>query len=228
MIPHFLYKYSGIYSFEKKNISAAEFSYSEVKNMTIDTIIFDVGGVLAIDGGRRSVLAEYGISHAPYENDAWDLYKIGALTEKEYWRRTLAGTGYEGRENELATRIREKFATLPATGAMPLIPDLLDKEYRLAILSNHVTEWVWPFIRYNNLQDYFNPIIISSEVKLAKPDLRIFLYAMQAVHRYPQQCIFIDDKEKNILAARVLGIYGILYTNYNAVKQKITEITSYA
>jgi len=177
--------------------------------MTIDTIIFDVGGVLAIDGGRRGILAECGIFHAPNEDKAWDLYNVGALTEREYWKQTLRGTGSEGRENELASRIRDKFATMPAAGAMQLVPDLLKKRYHLAILSNHVTEWVLPFITYNHLQNFFDPIIISSEVKLAKPDNRIFHYALQAVHRLPQQCVFIDDKEKNILAAQTSGIYGV-------------------
>jgi FMN phosphatase YigB (HAD superfamily) len=41
----------------------------------------------------------------------------------------------------------------------------------------------------------------------------------------PQECIFVDDSEKNINAARSLGIHGILY-KYGKLPKLIKEFQS--
>lgn len=52
-------------------------------------------------------------------------------------------------------------------------------------------------------------IVESAKVKLRKPDPAIFEYVMKLVNVSPAECIFLDDIQENIMAAKDLGIYAI-------------------
>lgn len=194
--------------------------------MTIDTIIFDVGGVLTEENGRKGLFAQYGLHHPPNEKAAWHRYKVNEYNEEDYWRETLCGTSCEGREDEFARDVRRCFATMPASATATLVPHLKEAGYQLAILSNHVTEWVRPFLAHNHLEQYFNPILISSEIRLAKPDPRIAQYTLQAVgHLHnPCACVFIDDKQENIDVMCAAGLHGIRYVDYASLVEQLGHL----
>ena len=57
----------------------------------------------------------------------------------------------------------------------------------------------------------FQDILISGEVKLIKPDPRIFEVFLQRVNRRANECLFIDDSPENTAAAARLGFNTIYY-----------------
>jgi putative hydrolase of the HAD superfamily len=73
------------------------------------------------------------------------------------------------------------------------------------LLSN---SWgnVYPRATWDGL---FDEIVISGEVGMRKPEPRIFQHALDLVGLSAEQCVFIDDIQANIQAARALGILGI-------------------
>ena len=128
----------------------------------IDTIIFDIGGVLVDDSGRRININEhYGLPWNDKEDKTWQDYKTGKCTEQEYWQRVLKGTYMQGRETEVALYARHVHASQGPGKANFLLPKLKPK-YNLAILSNHSTEWTDGLIKNFELRKYCSPIIISS------------------------------------------------------------------
>lgn len=54
-------------------------------------------------------------------------------------------------------------------------------------------------------------IWVSCERGLIKPDRRAFEDMFSMFNLKPQECFFIDDTEKNILAARECGMGGFVY-----------------
>jgi epoxide hydrolase-like predicted phosphatase len=56
---------------------------------------------------------------------------------------------------------------------------------------------------------YFDQIVISGEVGMRKPEPRIFHHALGLVGLEAEECVFIDDIEANIEAARALGLVGV-------------------
>jgi HAD superfamily hydrolase (TIGR01509 family) len=56
-----------------------------------------------------------------------------------------------------------------------------------------------------NLISYFDPIIISFEVGIHKPDNKIFEYALGQSSFDPSEIAFVDDSLKNVQAAKSLG-----------------------
>ena len=57
--------------------------------------------------------------------------------------------------------------------------------------------------------EVFDGVVISGEVGMRKPEPRIFRHALDVIGLEARQCVFIDDIEANIAAARRLGIHGI-------------------
>lgn len=79
------------------------------------------------------------------------------------------------------------------------------------LLSNDVQEWSAFLTEYHQLNSFFKEKIISGEVHLRKPDRRIFQYALDRLYSAPDECIFVDNSVKNLLAAEELGIQSILF-----------------
>jgi len=99
----------------------------------------------------------------------------------------------------------------------------LKKKSRTALLSNynaslrHLLQTIWP------IEDAFDEIVISGEVKLIKPDVRIYRLILSRLDLKPQETIFIDDKEEYIRGAAQLGIHTVLHKN---TQQTINEVNA--
>ena len=100
----------------------------------------------------------------------------------------------------------------------------LHPHYKLALLSN-----AWDDLRQTlhnrwNIDKLFDELIISAEVKLVKPDPRIFQLATERLGVQPAEVIFIDDIEENVEAARRQGMIALVYSD---TKRIIAEINRY-
>ncbi len=69
--------------------------------------------------------------------------------------------------------------------------------------------------------DLFDFKFISSELKLIKPDKRIFELVISKVGCPVNEILFIDDGPRNIEAARNLGMNVVLYNNFNQFLKEI-------
>ena len=56
-----------------------------------------------------------------------------------------------------------------------------------------------------------NVILLSGDVKVIKPDPRIFQTLLERIGRSAGECLFIDDSEANITTARSLGFETIRF-----------------
>jgi FMN phosphatase YigB (HAD superfamily) len=65
---------------------------------------------------------------------------------------------------------------------------------------------------------------ISAEVGLAKPDRSIYELALDRLHVWLAEAIFIDDVAENVEVARAIGLAGIRYEN---TEQTIMMIEQY-
>ena len=74
------------------------------------------------------------------------------------------------------------------------ILDYLSKNYKLGIITNGLAEVQHKRIRESEVSHYFDEIIISSEVKIAKPDPKIFEYALNLLnHNDKSSVLMIGD-----------------------------------
>ena len=100
----------------------------------------------------------------------------------------------------------------------------LRKSHPVYLLSNAIDTFLKTIIYKNKLENLFDKIYISSEIKLAKPDTSFFIYCLNDIGATPSDCVMIDDNPRNIAAAESIGISGIVYTDLDELKKKLNEI----
>lgn len=99
------------------------------------------------------------------------------------------------------------------TETVEILRALKDAGYPAYGLSN------WSAETFNSIREkfpflkWFDDIVVSGEVELVKPDPRIFQLVLTKANRSANQCVFIDDSEKNIKAAQALGFQTIHYVS---------------
>ena len=67
---------------------------------------------------------------------------------------------------------------------------------------------------------------ISSELKMAKPDAKIFQYVLDDNAGSFDIAVMIDDSEKNIINAKKVGMEGIVYTSMDQTESELERIFS--
>ena len=81
-----------------------------------------------------------------------------------------------------------------------------------AITNFSAEKWALSQERFDFLRDGFIDAVVSAHEKLIKPDPAIYRVCLERNNLNAEDCVFIDDSEKNIAAAQALGIDGILFT----------------
>jgi putative hydrolase of the HAD superfamily len=100
------------------------------------------------------------------------------------------------------------------------------KTYKTALLTNfpaHVHDFLRTAWRVDGAFDH---IIASCDVKLIKPDPRIYLLTLERLGCAPEEAVFIDDREANVKAARKLGIHGVVFQTKTQTLGDIQTILS--
>ncbi len=78
--------------------------------------------------------------------------------------------------------------------------------------------------KYPDMLNLFDGVIISSQIKRAKPDSASFDHVMKTYNCNPQDCILIDSTEENIAAARELGMEAILFDKASQTTSRLKKL----
>lgn len=208
----------------KLPISAHEYIPSTYKKV----IVFDFGGVV---GHFDRTIIYSSISHT-FDIPTNDIKAI--LTElkthlflggdeKLFWEEIAKSQGRELPQTWL-TDFREILASSirEIPGTLPLIKELKKQGYQVALLSNVRRDKAEV---YRNLGYYshFDPILLSCDLGLAKPDPNIFLTLLEKLKVSKTQCLFIDDRIENVKAAHTLGIDSIQFFDSHQLERALAE-----
>lgn len=99
----------------------------------------------------------------------------------------------------------------------------LKSNYKIGMLSN---------VAANRLEELFLPedialfddIILSFMVGLAKPDTRIYNLAAQRLGVRPNECLFVDDREKYVVGARAASMEAVQFKDVSRLRIGIQNI----
>jgi putative hydrolase of the HAD superfamily len=92
---------------------------------------------------------------------------------------------------------------------------------RLALLTNNVREWEPRWRAMLPVDELFEVVVDSSRVGLRKPDPRIYELTLERLGLPAQACLFVDDVEHNIDAARTVGLRAVWFRD---TEQAIAEL----
>lgn len=193
----------------------------------IRAILFDYGRVLTPwrePHFYQSLEAEFGLPSGRlqavlYQGEAWHRAERGRISEEEYWREVGGGLGLSPeRVPELYRRYyQEDWADPQMAG---LVRSLVGR-YRLGILSNTAQD-LRPRLEAAGLGDMWDAVVLSWEVGRAKPEDEIYRLALDLLQVEGPETVFIDDLERNLEPARLLGMHTILFRDVETLRQELS------
>ena len=141
-------------------------------------------------------------------------YDRGDVTPEEYWQEFARENGRTLSAAEIA-EIDERDLDL----WWHVDPVLMDWTARLrargikaGILSNMFLGMAQK-LRRVAWAGQFDDYTLSSEIRVTKPDPRIYLHSAKGLGVNPSAALFLDDREVNITGARAVGMEGLLFQN---------------
>lgn len=196
----------------------------------IKLILFDFGGVLGSDADDwdktfSKILFRTGLAAEDLSkiwNLHWDQMKIGKYDLGVFLGDVSAAGKNHVSVQELLSIYKDGIWLNESTIA--LAKDLWPRGCALAILSNETKSGMRFKIEKFGLYSIFSKIYCSSDVGFAKPDEKVFLYVLENNKVDSQTTLLIDDREKNISAARKLGMATIFYENSEHLRIELASI----
>ena len=191
----------------------------------IKAVLFDFGGVFT--DSPFDAFSAYAIKIGASDEQVTDIVFGGyALDSDHPWHRvergeiTLEKARNDilslGREQGLEVDIWDVFMAMAENGG-GLREELVDyvgtiREAGLAtgIITNNVAEFREHWRAMLPVDELFDFVVDSSEVGMRKPNPAIFRKALEIGGLAPEQVIFLDDFEGNIIAADALNMRSIL------------------
>lgn len=106
-----------------------------------------------------------------------------------------------------------------------VLDSLKQKGYPLGIISNGNYEQQIEKLHRLHILHYFDPVITSSEIGVAKPNIAIFQTASMKAKCQIQDCYYIGDRlETDALSSKKAGMHGIWLDRSNK-KQQCSVLT---
>ena len=185
----------------------------------MQAILFDFDGVLTIDKyGSDSILRYLGENtDVPIDVLKREYYKInrgllnGEYTHKDIWPDYCKNVGYDIDFQILI----DSFINTPLDNEMLSLVRELKTKYKIGMITDNKVDRITEILRFHNLTDLFDVVTISAECKCGKNDRKIFDITLESLGVEPNDCIFIDNSEKNLVVPQELGIYTILFDDEN-------------
>ena len=185
----------------------------------VKAVIFDYGDVLCLPPTREEIAASariLGIS-SDFYRVLWsrnrDAYDRGDISPDSYWRLFAeeAGNRLDAAQLHELNQLDMAMWSRPNPGMLAWLQDLLAVGMKTAILSNMHANMIKHARQNFRWLDCLNWQTLSAEVRSIKPEPAIYELCLRGVGVAPTECLLIDDREVNILAARSMGIHGIQY-----------------
>lgn len=196
----------------------------------IKNIVFDVGKVL-VDFEPEKVMDEMHITkevqkeinQIMFHNPLWNEFDRSVLTTEEILEK------FEEQKPELGSVIEKIFRKVGSmittrTYVHEWLTELKKEGYALYILSNYAK---YTFEQTKEKLDFLplmDGVVFSYQCNKIKPEKEIYEHLLKLYHLEPSECVFLDDREENILAARKCGMEGIVFHDFSQGQTELKEI----
>ena len=195
-------------------------------NIMIRNIAFDLGGVVVALSYEQAVkrFEEIGLRDARKHLDAFcqkgifgDLEK-GMISPEEFRSELSQLVGRELSHDECKYAWHGYVEAVPQKNLQMLLR-LRKLGYKVCLLSNtnpYMMQWAKSNEFDGNghsIEYYFDHLYLSYECKQMKPSAEIFRMMLDGQQSSAEETLFIDDGQKNIEAAKALGIQTLFPEN---------------
>jgi len=200
--------------------------------MSIKAVFFDNGGVITrteYQTPRQHLAERFGMDYADIEkivfgggpNGSAARATVGEIMEEEHWHNVMKMLKQPA---DAYPSIRDEF----------FAGDVIDRNlldflrslkptHQVGLISN-AWSGLRDFIVREKFDDVFHHMVISAEVKVAKPEAKIFHVALEQFQVQAEEAVFVDDFYENIEACEKLGIQGIHFKDPESAIQQLKDL----
>ena len=147
-------------------------------------------------------------------------FLVGKIDNRTFWERAGTSLGVTFTEEFQETIWQQWHGAIAIPEMEELVREVKNKGLRAVVFSN-ILPTSAAKIREIAGYEGFDAEVLSCEIGLKKPDPAIYQKAIEAAQCRPEECIFIDDKESNLVPARALGMTTILATGTEQIKHDL-------
>jgi epoxide hydrolase-like predicted phosphatase len=198
--------------------------------MTIQAVVFDIGGILEITpdlGWGPAWESRLGL--APGElgermADVWRGGSIGTVTEAEVHQAARDRLGLD--ERQLGEFMADLWRDYLGTANTELIEYArrLRPRYRTGILSNSFVGAREREQAAYGFEDLVDELVYSHECGMSKPDPGTYALVCSRLEVEPARTVFLDDHGPNVEGARRAGLHAVLYRDNDQAISDIEEL----
>jgi epoxide hydrolase-like predicted phosphatase len=210
---------------------------------TLKGAIFDLGGVMTEPLGRhreaivdpvhldllRFFIDEFkDVYHLPTGAHDLHLLETGEISDREYFDRMtaryIAQGGHDGVDARLAEYVVFGHGMVACAAMIDAVRQVKAAGYRTALLTNisRSGEALWRSLL--PVDELFDAVVDSSQVRLRKPDPAIFLLTCERLGLAPEECLFVDDLRCNVTAATELGMTTIQCDDPVVIADEVVQL----
>ncbi len=181
--------------------------------------IFDMGGVVTYNTEVLPDIISYlNITEEEfftYVDEELGKFIEGRITSGEFWIKFSKGYGQKV-EEELFAKF---FNPILNYKTVHLIKEL--KESSRVVCGTNTIEPHYNYLIKNGDYDIFDDVYASNKMGVSKPDPDFYWYILRKEGIKPENAVFVDDTEVNILSAQKIGIKSILFTDSDSLRLQI-------
>jgi putative hydrolase of the HAD superfamily len=179
-------------------------------------VIFDFFGVIAYDQDPATIREIEQVLDIPAQTlwprywqhrRSYDLNEMGG---REFWD-AVAGTRLDDAVSARLVELDVASASRVDDRVVGVVRALGDRRLKVSLLSNLPLETLQWHQDNTPLLAEFDDVRASCLTSLAKPDDAAFTTAATRLNVSLAEVVFVDDQEPNVVAARRLGMHGILF-----------------
>lgn len=200
----------------------------------IKAILFDFDGVLTTDATGSQSICNYICKKTGLEAELFkkEYYKYndnllyGKINHENIWGKLC---------EELHTKIDinilyESFINTPIDDKMvEFVNKLKQQNYKIGMVTDNKKDRIDEIAKYYDWNKIFDSITVSAEVGSGKDCNEIFIKTIECLNVNADECIFIDNQEKNLIIPKIMGMNVIYFDhekrNYEQLIQEFKNLS---
>lgn len=192
---------------------------------TRPVLLWDVMSTLVTEPFFETMPAFFGLDLegllAIKDPDSWIDFEYGRIDEATYLSRFFSdGRPVDG--EGLKKAMQDAYDWMP--GVPELLAELSAAGYSMHALSNY-SPWYRLIEDKLEISRYVAWDFVSCDIGHRKPEKEAYLHSARTLGVDPATCVFIDDRQVNVDAARDVGMQAILRTsNIQELRDALTRL----
>ena len=183
----------------------------------IKAILFDYDGVMTIDKTGTESICNYisntlGIDKSIFEKE-YRKYNKDLLYGKptsEIWEELCKNIN----KNIPLSILYDSYKNTPINMEMhELVLKIKDKNIKTGLITDNKADRIDYINKIFNLDKYFDIILVSGKLGYGKESDKIFIKTLEELKIKPEESIFIDNHENNLIIPKKMGIKTIYFND---------------